>query len=139
MAAEALGELRSEQAVTELLRLFDASDSDVRSAAARALGKIGSIESVDRLLDVAEHDKEWAVRTWAIAALGSIGDPAAAPRLVPLLDDANPDVRASAALALGQIGDTSAAEDLRRVRASEPWRRRHHYSKALRALKRRQP
>ena len=76
------------------------------------------------------------MRTWAIAALGSIGDSAVAPRLVPLLDDANADVRTSAALALGQIGDTSATDDLRRVRATEPWRRRRHYTKALRALRR---
>ena len=40
VAAEALGDIQAEEAVTPLLRLLDASDSDVRSAAARALSKI---------------------------------------------------------------------------------------------------
>ncbi len=102
VAAEALGDIHAEEAVTPLLRLLDASDSDVRSAAARALGKIGSSEGLERLLEVAEHDEEWAVRTWAIAALGSIGDSAVTPRLVPLLDDAHSDVRASAAQRWGR-------------------------------------
>ena len=137
VAADALGELAAPQAVAPLLRLLDASDSGVRASAARALGKIGSREPVERLIDIAEHDRAWAVRTWAIGALRAIGAQEVVPRLVPLLDDPNPAVRASVVRALGQLGDSSVADDLRRSRANEAWSRRRPYSRALRALQRR--
>jgi len=49
--AAALGSLRTEKALPELLRLLDDRRTEVREAAARALGDIGRTEAVDPLIE----------------------------------------------------------------------------------------
>lgn len=48
------------------------------------------------------------VRTFAVRALGRIGNRSASGQLVNALNDASEDVRADAAFALGELGDTAA-------------------------------
>ena len=49
--AAALGSLRTENALPELLRLLNDRRTEVREAAARALGDIGRTEAVDPLIE----------------------------------------------------------------------------------------
>jgi hypothetical protein len=83
-AAAALGALRAECAVPELLQLLNDRGTDVREAAARALGDIGRAEAVDPLIralgvltsskDVPERPKEFEFAAIA-EALGKLNTP----------------------------------------------------------------
>ena len=78
--------------------------SDVRRAAAEALGTIGDGRAVEPLIR-ALNDSDWLVRRKAAEALGTIGDGRAVEPLIRALNDADSDVRVSAAGALGTIGE----------------------------------
>lgn len=60
------------------------------------------------------------VRLQAALAAGRIGDPAAVPLLVPMLEDSVVSVRANAAFALGLVRDTAAVEALVRRLTTSP-------------------
>lgn len=64
------------------------------------------------------RDPDWFVRTLAAAEVGHYGDPAAAPDLVPLLDDPDPFVRTQAVGALDVLGGLDDAT-LDRLEKSE--------------------
>lgn len=135
-AAASLGELRATEASAPLIRLLDASDPQARAAAAIALGKIRVREAVPHLVAVAKDDPEIFVRTWAIGALGEIGDPTVGRTLAALLRDPIWKVRRSAATALGEIGDDSAVPALRDAMTRESLMRRRPYSRAISAISR---
>jgi HEAT repeat protein len=109
-AARYLGELKAVAAVPELMRLLDAGDPDVRTAAAQALGRIGPKDAVPRLIEVAAHDTAGPTRSYAIGALGLIGDPRAKNVLHDTLSDPEVWLRRSATSALERVGDQSSAD-----------------------------
>ncbi len=61
------------KAIPGLLKLVEDSDSDVRSSAAYALGKIGDDQAIPGLLKLVE-DSDSDVRRSAADALGNIGE-----------------------------------------------------------------
>ncbi|MCA9323202.1 MAG: HEAT repeat domain-containing protein, partial [Planctomycetes bacterium] len=89
----------------------------VRASAAIALGKTGYVENFGPIFS-ALHDSDYRVRESACLGLGILGDPAAVPHLIEIMNDSetgrrtvglgNEDIevrtRAFAALALGLIG-----------------------------------
>jgi len=78
-AVEALGKLKSPDAVDPLLRaLFNERDSAIREDVVKALGTIRDVRAVDYLVVAM---KEPGLRLLAVEALGHIGD----RRVVPLL------------------------------------------------------
>jgi len=87
------------------------------------------------------HDQEDGVRSWAVGALGHIGDPEDFDLIVSLLGDDSMRVRGAAALALGDMADSRGIEPLcaarRRLRRSPLEWYLHHkaYNKAIRKLK----
>lgn len=87
------------------------SNSEMRSAAASALGKLGDTRAVEPLIAVLE-DSESNARERATIALGKLGDVRAVEPLIPALRDSNSDVRSAAATALGRLGDVRAVEPL---------------------------
>ncbi|WP_445306725.1 HEAT repeat domain-containing protein [Microcoleus vaginatus] len=111
LKVELLEEVRSDEAIPELLKLVEHSDSDVRRMAADALGKIGDEKAIPGLLKLVE-DSESDVRSSAAYALGKIGDGKAIPALLKLVEDSSYFVRSSAAYALGKIGDEKAIPGL---------------------------
>ena len=98
--------------VASLINQLRNESADVRRAAARALGQMGSAakDAVPHLVELLK-DTHAYVRRDATRSLGWMHSAAkdAVPHLVELLEDPDPGVRKAAADALGQIG--SVAKD----------------------------
>lgn len=96
------------QVVPALRRLVDGDASPVvRASAAEALGRIGGYDDVAQLTSVTTPGHEALVRRAGAAALGELGQRAAVPSLVALLDDDDrrlAEIAATALLELGQPG-----------------------------------
>lgn len=135
MAVKFLGELRATEAVQPLIRLLNAGDSATKSSAARALADIGATEALPQLVERATSDGELAPRTWALDALGALGDERAVEPLCELLSDANILIRHAAAKALGVLGHRKALEALQQAVAREQWYDRRPYKKAIRRIR----
>lgn len=76
------------------------------------LGKIGSDEPVDTLLEYIETDADPQLQKTTLKALGEIGATTATEQVAAKLDAENEILRSYAARALGMIGDTRAIEPL---------------------------
>ncbi len=77
--------------------------TDVRSAAALALGKVGGDRALEVLKGMANHENA-TLKNYTITALGMTGREEAVPLLINALNDKDNEVFASAAEALGMIG-----------------------------------
>lgn len=95
---------------------------DVRLRAARALARHGDPAAREPLLALAttpepaedERKKDWAARVEAaLDGLGELGDPAALPAIIPLLDSPRPEIRKQAARALAWVARPESADALR--------------------------
>ena len=92
-------------------------DPNARAALLLALGRTGRREAISPLLAVLEEGNLW-LQIHALEALGSVGDPEIAPRLLPLLG--NDSLRQGALHALARLSSPIAAEPLiRRAAAGE--------------------
>ncbi|NEQ81629.1 MAG: tetratricopeptide repeat protein, partial [Moorea sp. SIO2I5] len=102
-----LGE--KEQVITRLLEQLQ-DNSDVRTSAADALGKLGnsSLTVVNPLIALLQNDN-YGVRTSAADALSKLGNSSltVVNPLIALLQDDNYGVRSTAADALGKLGNSS--------------------------------
>ncbi|MGH7230032.1 MAG: HEAT repeat domain-containing protein [Nitrospiraceae bacterium] len=106
-AVEALGKIKSPDAVEPLLRLmFNDRDAAIRTDAARSLGDIGDPRAVEFLL-TAMSDMD--VRQTAVEALGKIGDRRAVPALIAVLKGTS---RPAQSRAIDGCGDRWDAEVL---------------------------
>lgn len=135
MAVKFLGELRAREAVRPLIQLLRAGDRTTRSSAAGALAQIGSIEAVPELVERVRVESDVVPRTWAITALGELGDGRAVKPLCELLSDDDILVRQSAANALGVLGHADALEPLRQAAARERWYSRKRHRQAIRKIR----
>lgn len=144
-AAFVLGDMGSPRAIPALVEALRDRDRDVRSAAARSLGRLGAVDAVEPLAyalvrgeipravsaqallaigrpalpavtRLARAD-EAEVRALAVELIGLLGDAADAERIVPRLRDGSAEVRAKAARALGRLGAEDAAAALREALA----------------------
>lgn len=117
-AATAMGEERHGDGAGALIAALHDSNSEVRAAAARSLGVLGTARADDPLARLLS-DRELEVRIDAAVALGTVrGSNSLAP-LIALLDDASaaPQLRAAAGIGLAALGDAAALDSL--VRAVE--------------------
>jgi HEAT repeat protein len=132
-AAHQLGDMGSRRAESGLVQALNDRDSDVRSAAVRSLGRIGSTNAVEpvirlmvdgrvsratagealiglgepavpKLLDLVHGEEDERVRATATELVGLTGGPQHAREIVTLLRDPSAEVRARAARALGRLG-----------------------------------
>jgi HEAT repeat protein len=121
-----LGNLRDPRAVEALIvaledvegdtQIADAA-SDVREAAAEALGDLADLRAVETLM-AALDDPDEDVRLAVAEALGCLGDPGAVEPLIAALADADEGVRARACEALGLLGDARAVQPLLAILAT---------------------
>lgn len=134
-AARFLAELGVRDAIPGITKLLDVADPVVRAQAAKALGALRAVEVLPRLIDAAKDDDSDAVRSYAVAALGRIGDPVANATLVALLVDPEVWIRRGAVSALALTGEESAIGPLRAASSLEPRWRRRRYAKAIRTIR----
>jgi HEAT repeat protein len=133
-----IGMIACLDAADAAIRCLGDDDTEVRVAAAHALGGIRARRSVDVLISAASSDPELLVRLWAVDSLSLIADTNAIRPVVELLDDSNVRVKKTAVIALSRFGDRSAARALR-AKAKELglWRRRP-YLRAARVIEERE-
>ncbi len=117
-------------AVSEIVKLLADSDSNVRSAAVKALGQLKADTAAPEIIKLLA-DSNSDVRSAAALALGQMKAVTAASEIVRLLADSNSDVRSAAALALGQMKAVTAASEIVRLLADSDW---HVQTAAILAL-----
>ncbi|PVY69288.1 HEAT repeat protein [Cupriavidus alkaliphilus] len=111
-AVTVLGWLKRNEALPALAHVTASdADTDVRRAAAGALGLAADVSARDALLS-ALRDHAWQVREEAAQTLGKLKFAEVVPSLVNALEDAYWQVRLQAARALGKIGDRRALKPL---------------------------
>lgn len=115
---ETLGIARFHGGRAAIERRLEADNSELRIAAARALGELRAIESATSLLG-ALKDPEWPVRAQAARALGRVSAPIAVYALAARLTDRAWWVRHHSAYALVALGEEGRMA-LREVVASSP-------------------
>ncbi len=93
-------------------------DSDVRKAAANALGEIGDTRAVEPL--IAALKDQWPVAITAIEALGHFGTMAVEPLITILKNYDENGSQRNAAIALGRIG-TPAVDPLITILKNDDW------------------
>jgi len=107
-AAKALGSIRSNAALDELLASTGVAHAKVRRAVFRALGEFREEQAADALLKVVDNgDESYYAEAWATAALGKTRDPRAFEALERSLskDSQNEVIRASVFQGLGDLRD----------------------------------
>lgn len=102
-AAQALGWLGAEYAVTPLIKALKEDHLHTRKAAAVAIGLIGAEQAVEALIAVL-HDEDGNLRQYAVRALGQTGSKSAVDALLIVLKGEDENLREEAIKALVQIG-----------------------------------
>lgn len=164
-AAVNLGNIHSQGAVEPLILAVQDSNEDVRLAAVRSLGQLGSARGLAVLLDALEDQDQWTSAK-IVEILVSIGPEIESeivqragagpnsmsrklyvelcghlrllegiPPLQSLVDDPDTGVRAAVALALGMIGHDSAAAPLNCLLTDDDSHVRAEAARALGALR----
>lgn len=87
-------------------------DSEVRKAAAQALGEIGDTRAVEPLIEALNKDNWGNLVIDAAKALGELGDTRAVEPLIAILKKGSQYERIAAAEALSKIGDARGDESL---------------------------
>lgn len=91
-----------------ILLALEYFDSDfIEEQCMDALGRLGSPEALDPMLQLAQRRNEEAIRV-----IGKIGDPAAVDALVGYVDSNNPSLQQASLRALGEIGSDDTTEDV---------------------------
>lgn len=103
-AAIALGNLQDSQAQTVLLEALDSSNPLLQEAAIMALGEIGAIDALDRLLPFVYAD-DWLIRKHLADALGNLPSQQSQTALKTLANDANLQVAEAANVSLNRLAE----------------------------------
>jgi len=110
-AAASLARIKTEDVRPALLQMLSDKDSQVRSAAAGALGSLNkNAATIDRLFEMALTDTSPAVRQAALAAAARLKPEKGLERVKPFLDDQP--MRPTAVSAMAQIADEAAVPAL---------------------------
>lgn len=103
-AYEAASENEKEEMIKQWMADATSNNPEKAIIATAALGNVAARESVDLLISTGQRPKWGNRQRWmAVRALGRIGDMAAVPLLINLLDHYNSDTRLYAKVALAEI------------------------------------
>jgi HEAT repeat protein len=114
--------------------LLNDDDTDVKSAAADALGALQIKEAFADLKQVYEGTNEWLIQLSIVSVLGSLGEPEAFPLLAAALNSETELVQTMAISALGELGDRRAIELLIPLADHYDWQMRHRVAQSLAQL-----
>lgn len=117
MAAEALGNMRSKEAVPSLVKALNDKNRNVRSSAIVAFGYIRDKNSVQPLVEYLKKETDLGLRLSAVNVMGVIGSDEAGPALIEMLEGQNPRLSSVAAQSLGRMRYSQAAKPLMKVAA----------------------
>jgi HEAT repeat protein len=112
-------------------RLFNDSESDVRAAAADAIGGLKLVTAFDDLEQVYDSTSDWLIQLSIISALGEMGEPRAFGLLQKALSSNNSLVKTAAVSAFGELGDQNAVALLIPFVDDEDWQIRYRLAQAL--------
>jgi len=101
-AAVSLGNLGNPQAFQVLMQALDSPEVVLQQAAIAALGEIGAIDSVDKILTFAQAE-DWLIRQRLAEALGKLDTPKSRSALNYLMKDTNPQVSQAAQFSLATL------------------------------------
>ncbi len=118
-AVRGIGRQRIALAVTDLVEQLCNPISNVREAAASALGYIGNRDAVTALV-TALNSSDAGLTLPVLRALQKAGDPAALPAILPLLNHETPEISQAAARTLGSFRDRRAVDPLIECMLSSP-------------------
>jgi HEAT repeat protein len=106
-AAFRLGDIGGGSASAGLISALGDESRDVRIAATRSLGRLGSTDAVSPIVaGIAAGAIPTAIARWAVLQIG----PPALPRLRDVLDAESPARRAGAVMLIGLLGDAADAQ-----------------------------
>lgn len=111
-AAQGLGYLGQKETAGPLADALTDEDEAVRRRAAAALVTVPADDVVPELSEAALNDPIPAVRSYAVRALGQVGNAAVIPALSRGTSDEVPGVRQAAVEQLGRLGADTALEDM---------------------------
>jgi HEAT repeat protein len=114
------GVLADPRHASDMVSLLGSTDTDVRVAAAQALGSVHGDHEGASALAFALTDEEPAVRAAACRSLGALGAPLSVSALLSATSDGSPLVRASAVAALVSLDNPVALSRLRAVIVEDP-------------------
>lgn len=120
----------------ELLRnlLVNDPETDVKAAAADALGALKLTEAFEDLKRFYQTTDEWLLKMSIVATLGELGDPRAFDLLVDALNDNIEIVQMTAISSLGELGDLRAVALLIPFATNPDWQIRYRVVQALSRL-----
>ncbi len=110
-AIEILNQTKDERAVDYLIKATRDNDWWVRERAADALAEIRSEKAAPALLEMLTGDARSVPA--ALRALGRLGSSEVLPRLLPMLDRPEKDIRIEAVNAIGHLATSDSAEPLK--------------------------
>lgn len=123
-ACELAPRLRDADIGAVLLELLGDPDPAVAETAAFAMGELGelirSVHGVEALAESARRHCDPLVRESAVAALGSLGDPAGLEAILRACSD-RPAIRRRAVLALAPFGGQEVEAAIARAREDRDW------------------
>ncbi|MFO7697622.1 MAG: HEAT repeat domain-containing protein [Anaerolineae bacterium] len=129
VAARALGEMGSEEAISVLVTALGSTDLQLQPHLLTGLARIGT-NATPALIAALESDSRLQQRQ-AIEALGRIADPMSAGALTKIIGGGNPVLRDLAMQALARIPDEAALESITGLLTSENWTARRQVATAL--------
>lgn len=107
-AAVSLGNLGNPEAFNVLMKALDAPEVVLQQAAIAALGEIGAIDSVDKILTFAQAE-DWLVRQRLAEALGKLDTPKSRSALNYLAKDAHHQVSQAARFSIEALATSDSA------------------------------
>lgn len=116
-------------------RLINDPETDVRAAAADAIGALKLTEGFEDLKKAYEQSSDWLFQMSVVACLGELGDPRSFEILESALTSPEGLVQLAAISSLGELGDPKAIPLLANLLHHEDWQVRQRLVQAFAAFK----
>jgi len=134
-AVSCLGALGKQDLQVSLMllrdRLANDSETDVKAAAADAIGGLGLRVAYPELATLYHQTSEWLLQFSIVACLGELGDPRGFELLQEALSSPVELIQTAAIVALGELGDERAIPLITSFLSHPDWQIRYRVAQAL--------